>query len=184
MNDGKIFLAEEEVLEIAAAACKIRLRHMRSVGHKEKWKAIREGGWNRCIEGYLGEYAVYKYLLNHEIRVAKPCLEVGKYDCVDIKDACEVRTTIYPNGTLPIHETGHDPSRLHMPFVNVTGSYGDYVLTGWIWGHEYKERGVYEKKHKDRDFEWWIYQDKQRPMEELVTILRDKFEGRTDNGGD
>tara|TARA_Y100001963_G_scaffold96767_1_gene133215 strand:- start:107 stop:592 length:486 start_codon:yes stop_codon:yes gene_type:complete len=82
-------------------------------------------GWQRQVEGAMGEMAAAKGLKMY------PTAFSNRMNEGDL-GSLEVRTTFHKQGRLRLNQVD-DPSKR---YVHVVGSVGQYQLKGWAWGHE------------------------------------------------
>ncbi len=95
-------------------------------GRKPAYGADDKNDWQKHVEGAMGERAFAKsFQLYHS--------GAYKFRALDVGD-CEVKTTEYASGFLPLHRSSRDDA----PFVLVTGVNGDYIIRGWIYGRDGK----------------------------------------------
>jgi len=111
------------------------------------------GLWHNSIEGSLGEFAVAKFLNLYPTGI-------GGYDFADVSDNIEVRTR---------------PEKFHQLFLKkkdkpgnyvlVQGSYGEYVLRGWISASEVFSHDEWFHSNNGKTTEsYWV------PHESLYSI--------------
>ena len=105
-----------------------------------------EKGWDRDVEGCLGELALSKLTGNYWGGMSG----VGACDVRHM----EVRTTPVPSGHLILRDGDKDD----VPYVLMIGSNGSYRVAGWILGGEGKELGERRGTQDRPDPCWWISQ--------------------------
>jgi len=135
---SKVTLSSCEIFQGAMIGVMRRVRDMKA-GRSERHNVPAGGGWQRDIEGALGEVALAKslnvFIADHN---DMKCPDVGSVDC---------RMTPRENGRLIIHPDDPDDRAFYL----VTGAYGDYVVRGWIRGGDAKR------------VEWWTDPSGGRP---------------------
>lgn len=114
--------------------------------------------WQIDIIGAIGEYAVAKALNMHWEPASDKKLkslpgDVGRF---------QVRSTKYSTGKLIVHDGDADDAVFILAIVNEP----DVTLMGWMYGDEARAIGTARQNYQQR--EWWVPQDRLRPIGELV----------------
>ncbi len=115
--------------EMLTAALVAVTRHIenRQKGNNHRWGMNGPmEGWQRDIEGALGECAVAKALDFYWSSGRPRQADVGQW---------EVRSTAHHDGGLIVHDDDKDDAK----YILVTGAEGNYKLRGWMYGHEAKQ---------------------------------------------
>ena len=131
MSDVAVNLTETEI-EIAAIVAAKRQASNLFKRRPDAHGARCEQGWSLHIEGACGEMAVAKWCGKYWNGA------IGEMKADDV-GKLQVRTRSNHTFDLIVHRD--DPDK--RAFVLVTGLAPNFILRGWIWGHEAK-----------RD-EWW-----------------------------
>ena len=106
--------------------------------------------WQTEIESACGEIAVGRFTgLDWECSVGK--LKRGG----DVGNWTQVRWSINNTSELIIRPA--DEKMIRKPWVLVTGCLGWYLIHGWLWGYEAKE------KKEDGRFRWGAWEDSPNP---------------------
>lgn len=93
--------------------------------------------WQNAVSGALGEMVLAK--------AANRYWSKGERGDPDVDDM-EVRTTVYPNGSMLLHPDDDD----HKVSILVTGSIGNFKIVGYIRNKEGKEKGTWEERKEGR----------------------------------
>jgi hypothetical protein len=182
-NEGRLFLTHEHIRQLQGAAkersivppafkvsvslTQEELYTCSIIGARRQIESLMDGredqhgfdgynGWTVHIEGVCGELAVAKYLNIHygfHVNTFKTGRDVG---------ICEVRTRSEHHYDLLVRPNDAD----ERPFVHLTGRAPQYVLRGWLWGHEAKQK-KFAKNYGGRPSAFFVPQEHLRPMEEL-----------------
>ena len=140
------------------------LRQALSVGRglPDKHGISPEDGWRAHIEGACGEFAVAK------------CLGVpwsGSFDTFrtdgDILERIEIKTRSDHGYDLLVRDDDDDVRA----FVLVTGIAPNYVVRGWLWGREAKQR-KWRQAYAGRPTAYFVPQDELRPLGTLLEELK------------
>lgn len=113
--------------------------------------------WQRDIQGALGELVLAKHLgvfWNPAI---------GKFNERDVA-GCEVRTTPWPNGCLPIHKPDRDGR-----YVLVTGEAPRFVIVGWKESREARRPEWWTDQNGDGRFMYYVPQSE---LEDIADLYR------------
>jgi len=123
----EVRLSSGEIFQGAVMGVIRRLRNTEA-GRKELYNAPKHGGWERNIEGALGEMAIAKHLnvfiADHTDR---KCPDVGDVD---------VRMSTHDDACLIVHPNDPDDRDIYL----VTGFLGDYVIRGWMNSKDAKQQ--------------------------------------------
>jgi hypothetical protein len=127
----------------------------------------KSGSWAWHVEGAMAEMAVAKYLGLFWSGT------VGVLGPGDVAGVIEVRQTDRHGGRLIIRPK--DAGRV--PYVLVTGFFGEYRLQGWLYGDEGR-REQYLNAPNGRPPAYMVPQNELRPMSELVLLTQQESNGK------
>ena len=157
MRNIPIILSKGDMF-LATATGQVRHSEALKSGRKDSHGfTVKQDPLNVHIDGVCGEFSVCRwkgipYVPTFNTYHKKP----------DIEPDIEVRTRSADWHDLYVR----DDDNLNYRFVLVTGERPpQFIIRGWCWGHEAKERGVW-KDPNGRGAAWWVRQDRLRDMDD------------------
>lgn len=135
-------------------------RNVKSIHQPIGYNGInnRKRGWQDHCDGALGEQALAKWLNVYWDGTpgtfrSKP--DVGQY---------EVRTKNEPHGELILRDRDKDEA---IYVLVLSHNCPEFVIRGWLWGHEGKQGKWRGRADKSRPEAWFIPQSELRDMSSL-----------------
>lgn len=142
----------------ACAAVDLRLLKMSRGRHKELFSPPADGGWQREIEGVLGELVVASVFGVYWRGAADDGSE-GQPDDVD---GMQVRATPRLDGCLIVHRKDLDDA----PFILVCGIPPTFTIPGWLTGAAAKQLRWW--RNDVRSPAYFVPQSELHPIEQLI----------------
>jgi hypothetical protein len=154
----EITLSETEMQIAAFVRCKRGIQNL-IVGRKDRNGARREECWQYHVDGAFGEIVVAQWRNNYW------CGNLGDLDADDVDDK-QVRMTIRHDGRLIIHDYDNDDK----PYILVTGPGPKFVVRGWIYGREGKQKEYWCDPTGKGRFAYFVPQSALRPVKSSESV--------------